>query len=76
VVGQGVAYIPSSSGVVYALQARDGKELWHYAISGNVYNVPVLDGSTLFIGAETGVIYALDASKGSLRWHYIATTGL
>ena len=75
VVGQGVTYIPSSSGVVYALQSRDGKELWRYAISGKVYSSPVLDGSTLFIGADNGVIYALDASNGSLRWHYVTHTG-
>ncbi len=75
VVGQGVVYIPSSSGVVYALQAHDGKELWRYAISGKVYNAPVLDGSTLFIGVDNGVVYALDVGNGSLRWHYVTTTG-
>lgn len=75
VVGQGVTYITLSSGVVSALQARDGKELWRYAISGNVYSSPVLDGSTLFIGAGNGVIYALDATNGSLRWHYVTHTG-
>ena len=72
VVGQGVAYIPSSSGVVSALQVRNGKKLWRYTISGKIYSSPVLDGSTLFIGTDTGVIYALDASAGSLRWHYMA----
>jgi outer membrane protein assembly factor BamB len=75
VVGQGVVYITSNSGVVYALQARDGKELWRYAVSGNVYSSPVLDGSTLHIGADNGVIYTLDASNGSLRWHYVTHTG-
>ena len=75
VVGQGVIYIASSSGVVYALQARDGKELWRYTVSGNVYSSPVLDGSTLFIGGDNGVIYALNAANGFLNWHYVTHTG-
>ncbi len=51
------------------------KELWRYAISGKVYNAPVLDGSTLFIGVDNGVVYALDVGNGSLRWHYVTPTG-
>ena len=74
VIQQGIIYITSDSGAVFALQSSDGKELWRYTIGGSVFSSPVLDGSTLYVGADNGVIYALNASNGSLRWQYVTNT--
>jgi eukaryotic-like serine/threonine-protein kinase len=49
----------------------DGSLLWNYPISGSIYNAPVLDGTTLYVGATNGMAYALQADNGTLLWHYL-----
>src|SRR5438876_6706948 len=59
-----------SNGTVYALRARDGSLLWDYhSIAGPVFNAPILDGTTIYIGASNGIVYALRADDGVIVWH-------
>ena len=59
-----------SNGAVYALRARDGSLLWDYhSIAGPVFNAPILDGTTIYIGASNGIVYALRADDGGIVWH-------
>jgi len=61
-----------SNGTVYALRARDGSPLWDYhSIDGPVFNAPMLDGNTIYIGASNGIVYALRADNGGIVWHYL-----
>jgi outer membrane protein assembly factor BamB len=63
--------IGSYAGAVYAVRLSDGSLLWNYPISGSMYNAPVLDGTTLYVGATNGMAYALQADNGTLLWHYL-----
>jgi outer membrane protein assembly factor BamB len=63
------AYSQDSNDVVYALRARDGSLLWRRAMGQPVYNPPVLDGTTLYVGTADGSVYALRADNGAVRWH-------
>ncbi len=74
-LANGVIYlsttIGSYAGALYALRMSDGSLLWNYPIAGSMYNAPVLDGTTLYVGAANGMAYALQAENGALLWHYL-----
>jgi outer membrane protein assembly factor BamB len=61
----------SSDGTIYALRAHDGSLLWDYPILGPVFNPPILDGNTVYIGATDGMVYALRADNGRIVWHFL-----
>src|SRR5713101_3409163 len=63
------AYSQDSNDVVYALRARDGSLLWRRSMGQSVYNAPVLDGTTVYVGTADGSVYALRADNGAVRWH-------
>jgi outer membrane protein assembly factor BamB len=63
------AYSQDSNDVVYALRARDGSLLWRHSMGQSVYNAPVLDGTTVYVGTADGSVYALRADNGAVRWH-------
>ena len=65
----------SSDGTIYALHAQDGSLLWDYPILGPVFNPPILDGTTVYIGATDGMVYALRADNGRIVWHYLIQVG-
>lgn len=63
------------SGVLLALRASDGQQLWRNDI-GAFASQPVVDGDTIFITAHHAVknsgpsktVYALNRGDGSVRW--------
>ncbi|MFL5627697.1 MAG: PQQ-binding-like beta-propeller repeat protein [Ktedonobacteraceae bacterium] len=63
------AYSQNRNDVVYALRAGDGSLLWRQGIGQPVYDAPVLNGATVYIGASDGSVYALRASNGAVAWH-------
>ena len=65
----------SSDGTIYALHAQDGSLFWDYPILGPVFNPPILDGTTVYIGATDGMVYALRADNGRIVWHYLVQVG-
>ena len=56
--------------MVYALRARDGSLLWRHSMGQPVYNAPVLDGTTVYVGTADGSVYALRADNGTVKWHH------
>jgi eukaryotic-like serine/threonine-protein kinase len=76
-VEDGVVYIETQTGTVYALRATDGKLLWHFTV-GNSTNGNPLRLETL-LSASNGVtvirtnnqiLYFLRSQDGSQLWHY------
>jgi len=64
------AYSQDRNDVVYALRARDGSLLWRHSMGQPVYNAPVLDGTTVYVGTADGSLYALRADNGAVKWHH------
>ena len=66
------------TGVVFALDASSGDQLWKFDIArGSWVEVwaplradPVLAGGMVYAGSFNGSMYALDAATGELRWSY------
>ena len=79
IVIDGVLFTSSTWGRVYALDARDGKELWTYMpdVDGQWGRYPCCDivnrgvavwQGAVYVGALDGWLHAVDATTGKLRW--------
>jgi len=69
-IQNGIAYFGSHNHSVYAVDLRDGRELWRYETGGAVVGNPLLFRGKLFIGSFDKKLYALDADDGELEWAF------
>jgi len=77
----GIIYLGSNDGYVYAWDSYTGVEQWRVSNITNsnisspnsMYTTPAigLDG-TIYIGSNAGYLYALNPANGSLKWSYYA----
>src|SRR5579859_2849172 len=68
----GVDYVGSDSGRLYALNGKEGAVRWQYNAGAPVYVAAVMQ-DVVYADASNGnstVAYALNASNGSVLWHY------
>ena len=72
-VANGVVYVGSFDGNVYALNASTGALLWSYATGNAVDSSPAVANGVVYIGSSDNNVYALNASTGVLLWSH--TTG-
>ena len=78
VVAQGVVYVSSVTGYIYAFQARDGKFIWRslvddYSNSSLTFAAGAIYGASINYGGDSH-IFALDASNGKVLWR-VKTSG-
>ncbi len=77
-VVNGVVYVGSGDGNVYALNASTGAKLWSYDTGSSIYSSPAVANGVVYVisyGEETGSnLYALDATTGAQLWTF-ATGG-
>jgi eukaryotic-like serine/threonine-protein kinase len=71
-IANGRVYIGTFDGVVHALDATTGDELWTAETSYGQSSPATVVGDTIFLGTTGGDVLALDASNGTTRWR--ATT--
>jgi outer membrane protein assembly factor BamB len=57
------------TGRITAMRAGDGKLLWHYSATSQIFGRMLANG-TLYAVLGNGDIIALRASDGKLLWHY------
>jgi len=57
-VGNGVVYIGSEDGNVYALNARTGAKLWSYFTGFRVTSCPAVANGILYVGSDFDHVYA------------------
>ncbi|MET8049740.1 PQQ-binding-like beta-propeller repeat protein [Streptosporangium sp. NPDC005286] len=67
-VVDGVVYVGSGDGKVYALDALTGAVRWTHKIGGRVYSSPAVVDGVVYVGSGDGKVYALDALTGAVRW--------
>lgn len=76
-IANGVAYLGSSNGYLYALRTTNGSLLWRVSVTpGSLWVSPQVSNGLLYaIGSsqpggsiDSGLLFALDSSSGSVRW--------
>ncbi|MFG1691749.1 PQQ-binding-like beta-propeller repeat protein [Gemmatimonadota bacterium] len=60
----------SGDGVVYALNALSGTQLWSFRTGGRIRATPAVDDGVVFIGSTDGIAYALDLRSGQEKWRH------
>lgn len=68
------AIVGSVDGNVYALAARDGREVWRVETDKPVRATAAVDGALGYVSGLDGNLYALDVANGNEVWR--ASTGL
>ncbi len=55
-------------GTLWCVRARDGRVLWKATTPAGIWNHPVSDGKTVYVGDRGGTFHAIDLSDGRSRW--------
>ena len=69
-VVNGVLYVGSGDGNVYALNTSNGTVIWKYATGVEVESSPAVANGVVYVGSDGGNVYALNAGTGALIWKY------
>ena len=69
-IANGVLYVGSGDGYVYALSAQSGELRWKYRTGDVVHASPAVANGLVYVGSWGGFFYALDATTGQLRWRF------
>ncbi|HEV2581604.1 MAG TPA: PQQ-binding-like beta-propeller repeat protein [Ktedonobacteraceae bacterium] len=75
-VVNGVVYIGSNDGYLYAFEASTGALLWSYysGYYGGFIGSPAVANGVVYAGSNSKEMYALNASTGALIWSYTLGT--
>jgi outer membrane protein assembly factor BamB len=70
VYDQGVIYVGSDDGNVYAVDAGNGHLRWKYRTGGPVPSTPAVAGAMVYVVSYDGKVHAIDARTGLPRWKF------
>lgn len=69
-IANGVVYIGSGDGALYAIDQRSGQQKWKAQTRGPIASSPAIaDGLVFFLGYDGG-FYCLDANTGARKWRF------
>lgn len=69
-IAGGAAFIGSTDGFIYAVEAATGALRWKARTGGRVTSSPAVAGGRVFAGSYDGLVYALDAATGKVAWTF------
>lgn len=69
-VWNGLVYVGSTDGDVYAIDRERGVLRWRFATKSRVVSSPAVAGGMLYFNSYDGNMYAVDAATGRLRWKF------
>jgi len=67
-IANGVLYVGSLSGHLYAIDQQTGKEKWNFKSSMPVASSPAIVDGTVFFVSSAGALVAIDAASGQPKW--------
>lgn len=71
-IADGVVYIASWDGYLYAIDQETGKEKWKYKSRMPIASSPAVAGGTVYFVSSAGALGAVDAATGKIKW--VSTT--
>ncbi len=69
-VVDGIAYVGSDDGNLYAIDAATGQAKWKFGTGGPVRATPAVAGGIVYAGSYDGFFYAVDAAAGTEKWKF------
>src|SRR6058998_1552554 len=76
IVGDGLAFLGTYAGSLYAWDANTGDQRWVCRTLGPIGHSPMLSQGTLFFGSMDRRLYAVEAATGRIRWSFEAGEGI
>lgn len=70
VISEGIVFIGSNNGYLYALSLAHGEEHWALKTDGPIEAPPLVVGGVVFAGSGDGYLYAVDALTGNIKWKH------
>ena len=70
IVHDGIVYVGSEDGNLYAIDEKTGETHWKFKTGGAVHSSPTVFKNTVYIGSFDGYYYAIDAKTGQLKWKF------
>jgi len=68
IVSDGIMYVGSRDGNVYALNASFGKQLWNFTTNNPIFSTPAVGNGIVYIA--NGDVYALNSTTGRQIWNF------
>ena len=59
-IEDGIVYVGSGDGYIYAVNASDGSELWKAATGDEITSSPAIADGVVYIGSHDGNLYAYE----------------
>jgi outer membrane protein assembly factor BamB len=75
-VANGVVYIGSQDGSLYAFNAQTGAQLWSSATGNSIGSTPAVANSVVYVGSNDGSLYAFNAQTGVKLWSAATGNGI
>jgi outer membrane protein assembly factor BamB len=75
-VVNGVVYVGSDDGNLYALNASTGAKRWSFASGGLVRSSPAVANGVVYVDSLDNNVYALNASTGAELWSFTGSGGV
>ncbi|HEV7766453.1 MAG TPA: PQQ-binding-like beta-propeller repeat protein [Thermoanaerobaculia bacterium] len=66
----GIAYVGTTGGVLFAIDIANGKTRWTFAPGRPIYAQATATDSAVYLSCENGYLYKLDRATGKELWHY------
>ena len=67
-VYEGVVYVPTWGGKVYALDAATGVQRWMTALPDLIDSSPAVTATTVYVSDDQGSVHALSRADGTKQW--------
>src|SRR6185312_10211068 len=73
-IADGVVYIGSIDGNLYAVEQETGKQKWKFktVASRQVTSSPTIANGLVYFGGFDGILYAVDAETGTVKWTFVS----
>jgi outer membrane protein assembly factor BamB len=74
IVADGILYIGSSDGKLYAIDAATGKLAWDspYVTGDKIWSTPLVHEGVVYVGSFDNKLHAIDAAVGTPIWEFEA----
>jgi eukaryotic-like serine/threonine-protein kinase len=74
ILADGVVFVGSTDGSLYAIEAASGRQKWKFATKGRITSTPAVHAGLVYFASYDSNLYAVDAANGELKWTF-ATEG-
>ncbi|MCS7223041.1 MAG: PQQ-binding-like beta-propeller repeat protein [Armatimonadetes bacterium] len=68
IVAEGLVFVATHNGRLYALRDESGEPVWAFVIQGAFLHSPAYADGRVVIGGTDGRVYCLDSKTGQIKW--------